>query len=270
MQKIAAEVPNRVKQPAKCCVHCGKSYALKTNLDKHVVLCEMLHQSKKRKHDAMQIDDEPQDIPSQAKLFRILLELGHRFNHLEEKVDELSKWVVKKKKKINVVEWLNTNCVPTILFDQLIEHIVVTEEDVRFLFENTFSETLNNLFMRSVYQVTENISAPYPLFAFVQKQNAFYVYEGEEMKWVEASREKLTKFLNRVHMKLLKRFGDWKKENRSNIREDEQLSLLCDKTSVKMMGIDFRQDATYSKTKGVMYSHMKTDIKALIEYEFEF
>ena len=71
-------------------------------------------------------------------------------------------------------------------------------------------------------------------------------------------------------MKLLKAFGEYKKTNVDKIREDESFSLLCDKTSVKMMNVDFRQESILGKIKGNMYSRMKTDMKALVEYEFEF
>ena len=128
MNKIAQNIPNMIKQPAQCCIHCGKSYKKRTNLDKHVILCELLNKSKKT--FSLEIEED-QDIPSQRKMFEILLELGNKFNRIEEKVDELNKWVVKKKKKINVIEWLNTNIKPEIKFENLIEKIIITDDDVK-------------------------------------------------------------------------------------------------------------------------------------------
>ena len=96
-------ISNMIKQPAQCCIHCGKSYKKKTNLEKHVNLCELLNSKK-----TLIVEDE-ETIPSQRKIYQILLELGSKFNRLEEKVDELNRWIVKKKKKINMIECLNTN-----------------------------------------------------------------------------------------------------------------------------------------------------------------
>jgi uncharacterized protein YeeX (DUF496 family) len=262
MNKLAPNIPNRIKQSAKCCVYCGKSYIKKTSLDKHTVICELLNNSK---HSTV-IENED-EVPSQKKIYQILLELGHKFNKLEEKVDDLNKWVVKKKKKINVIEWLNTNITPEIKFDSLIEKIIIIQDDVQYLFENSFADTLNQIFSRNIYNLSEN---EYPIFAFVQKLNIFYIYENEQAGWGELNREKLIKFLNRVHMKLLRLFGEYKKVNADKIREEESFSLLCDKTTLKMMNVDFRQESILSKIKGNMYSRMKTDMKALIEYEFEF
>jgi hypothetical protein len=106
MNKLIFNNANMIKQPGQCCVHCGKSYKKKTILEKHVILCELLTKTKKGI-----IIEQEDDIPSQHKIYNILLELGVKFNQLEEKVDELNKWVVKKKKKINVVEWLNANII---------------------------------------------------------------------------------------------------------------------------------------------------------------
>jgi len=261
---MSKTVPNLIKQPAQCCVHCGKSYKKKSNLEKHASLCELLHTSKKK---GGVLENEEEDIPSQRKLYHILLELGVKFNALEEKVNELNKWVVKKKKKINMIEWLNANIVPEITFDQLIDKIHMDQQDVRYLFNNPFVDTLNHIFARTIYNTTES---EYPIFAFVQKPNVFYVYENEDVKWTELSREKLIKFLNRVHMKLFRIYADYKKENADKINADESFSLLCDKTSVKIMNTDFRQESLLSKIRSNMYGQMKTDMKALVEYEFEF
>ena len=36
------------------------------------------------------------------------------------------------------------------------------------------------------------------------------------------------------------------------------------------MGVEFKQESLLSKIRANMYNKMKTDMKALIEYEFEF
>lgn len=263
MNKLTPNIPNRIKQPAKCCIYCGKSYVKKTSLDKHTIICELLNDSKNLKYNL----EEENDIPSQKKMYQILLELGNKFNRLEEKVDELNKWVIKKKKKINVIEWLNTNIKPEIKFENLIEKIIITDDDVKYLFDNSFFDTLNNIFSRNIYNITEN---EYPIFAFIQKPNVFYIYDDEQLGWTELNKDKFIRFLNRVHMKLLRVYGEHKKENKDKIRDDESFSVLCDKTTVKMMNIDFRQDIVLSKVRSNMYLKMKSDMKALVEYEFEF
>jgi hypothetical protein len=262
MNKIAATIPNKIKQPAQCCKYCGKSYMKKINLDNHVILCELLNNSKIKT-----IVDDDEEVPSQRKMYEMILEIGKKLSGLDEKVDDLNKWVIKKKKKINVVEWLNNHITPEINFDSLIEKIIIDKDDVQYLFQNTFADTMNHIFSRNIYNVSES---EYPIFAFLQKSNVFYIYENEEAGWIELNREKLVKFLNRVHTKLYRLYLEWKKENKSQIEDDEKISLLCDKTTCKMMGVDFRQEVILGKIRANMYGRMKTDMKALVEYDFEF
>ena len=263
MNKIANEIPNRIKQPAQCCIHCGKSYIKRVNLDKHLVICELLQKSKKTSKIIIE-EDEP--MPSQRKMFEMLLELGQKYSRLEEKVDEINKWVVKKKKKINVLEWLNANVKPDINFDNLIDKIIIDEQDVKILLENSFYHVLTEVFSRTIYNFSETEN---PIFAFVQKQNMFYIYDKDGI-WIELSRDRLIKFLNKVHTKIFKQFYEWKKSKVADIKSDDRLANICDKTLVKITSVEFNQEAILSKVKNNMFSRMKTDMKALIEYEFEF
>ena len=258
-------VPNKIKQPAQCCVHCGKNYIKRVNLDKHTVICELLHNSKKSKL----VIEEDDPLPSQRKMFQMLIELGMKYNKLEENMEEINKWVVKKKKKINVLEWLNANMTPNIVFDSIIDKIIINEEDLKILMDNHFNDTLNEVFTRTIYNFNESEN---PIFAFVQKANVFYIYDIIDNKniWIELSRERLIKFLNKVHMKIMKAFYDWKKTKENEIKSNDSFAIMCDKTTVKLMSVEFKQESILSKVRSAMFNKMKTDMKALIEYEFEF
>lgn len=266
MNKLANNIVNKINQQTKCCAFCGKSYIKQFNLDKHVILCELIYKASKKKD--FNHPEDVEEAPSNKKMYLMLLELGSRFAQLEQKMDDIGKWVVKKKKHINVVEWLNTSFVPEFVFDKLIEKIIVLDEDIQMLMNHGFVETLHNIFGRTIYIVAEQVV--YPIFAFVQKSNVFYIYENEEQKWCELSRERLTKFLNYVFIKISRAYSAYKKAHAAQIEDDERFSLLCDKTSVKLMAVDFSQDITLGKIKTAMYMRMKTDMKGVVEYEFEF
>jgi len=255
-------IPNKIKQPAQCCVYCGKSYLKRTSLDKHLIICELLQKSK-RKNNTIIDDDEP--LPSQRKMFDMLIELGYKYSKLEEKVDEINKWVIKKKKKINVLEWLNTNVKPNIYFDDILDKIIINQSDIQNILRNSFYDILNEVFGRTIYNFNEIEN---PIFAFVQKINTFYIYDTTSV-WVELSKERLIKFLNKIHMKIFKEYTEWKKINLKEIRADNNLSSMCDKTLVKLMSIEFKEESILSKVRSNMFARMKTEMKSLIEYEFE-
>ncbi len=263
---MLTEIPNRIKQPAQCCIHCGKTYKKRETLNKHVDLCELLHKSKKVGPLIIE-DDEP--IPSQRKMYQMLLELGQKYNKLEEKMEEMNKWVAKKKKKINVLEWLNASIKPNITFDNLLDKIIVQTEDIEFLLHNSFYDVMNEVFSRNIYNYNETEN---PIFAFIQKQNIFYIYTtvDDTNMWVELSKERYVKFLNKVHMKIFKAFCDWKQTKKDEIRTNDAFSILCDKTSLKILNVEFKQETCFAKARSAMYTRMKTDMKSLVEYEFEF
>ncbi len=259
-------IPNKIKQPAQCCVHCGKTYKKRENLNKHIDLCELLHKSKKA--GPLIIEDE-EPLPSQRKMYQMLLELGQKYNKLEEKMEEMNKWVAKKKKKINVLEWLNANITPNITFDSVMEKITVLEDDVSYLLHNTFYDTMNEVFSRNIYNFNETEN---PIFAFTQKQNMFYIYDiiDDKKVWVELTKERLVKFLNKIHMKIFKAFCDWKQTKKDEIKTNDAFSILCDKTNLKILNVEFKQEPCLAKARSAMYTRMKTDMKALVEYDFEF
>ena len=71
-------------------------------------------------------------------------------------------------------------------------------------------------------------------------------------------------------MKIQRVFYDWKKNKLTEIKANDNLSIKCDKTTIKIMDISVKHDSTLSKIKTMMYTRIKTEIKAIIEYEFEF
>ena len=255
----------------QCCTWCGKGYKTKINLEKHAVLCELIYKSSKKRGtpDSNEYDDICDDLPSPKKMYQMLLELGYKYSKLEEKMDEVNKFVIKKKKKINVLEWLNSNIVPSLVFENLIDKINIIDSDIDFLLENNFLETINVVLSRVLYLENDLESNLIPLFAFVQKTNIFYAFV-EGCGWIELSKDKLCLFLMRVQMKISKAFHEWKKQRATRIRDEESFAILCDKTVIKIMGNEFKQDSTFGKMRAVMYNKMKTDMKAMVEYEFEF
>jgi len=247
------------------CSFCGKSYISRNKLEKHTHLCEILFKTKNNKKITIEEEDE---IPSPRRLYQLLLELGQKYNRLEEKVEEMNKWVAKKKKKINIIEWLNANRAPTISFAAFQEDIRVDgEEDIQDLFQLSFFEIFDKILTRALFPVEE---AQRPIISFHQKANLFYIYEPTEQGWQPLSREKCAQFINRCHRKLSKALSEWKKNNAQQVNQDDRNAIQYDKTVAKLMGLDWRNDTTFSKAKIILHNLVKTDVKNVVEYEIEF
>ena len=257
-----------------CCEYCNKEYKTKKALNHHVILCEIVYKAKRRDKTTNKESDEIYEkLPSQKQMYEMLLEVTLKMTKMEEKMEQMQKWVDKTKKKINVLDWLNnsSNLKPEIEFDSLADNIHILDSDVLLLFDVDFYDTLNEIFIRNIYNKEEtNI----PLFSFIQKTNTIYVYNKDitslETGWIELSREKLIYFLNKIHFKIVKTLTEWNKKNIDKINSSDKLAEIYNKAKIKLMSVDFKHDQTLSKVKFSIYNKMKKDMKSLIEYEFEF
>ena len=158
-----------------CCDCCGKEYKRKSNYDRHFHLCKVIYEAKKKdKRKDKEFEELDEELPSQKQMYKMLLELALKYNKLEEKVDLMNKWVDKTKKKINVLDWLNTssNLKPEIIFDNLADSITIIDSDLDLLFNSNFYDMLNEIFIRNIYNKDESEIS---LFAFIQKTNTIYV-----------------------------------------------------------------------------------------------
>jgi hypothetical protein len=265
------------KPPANsclCCIYCDKRYKTRKNLDKHLVLCEIIYKSKNNKTYNAREEEEEIELPSQKYMYKIILDLAEKYSKLEEKMEQLTKWIDKKKKKINVIEWLNTNINPEFIFDDLFDNIEVSEEDIERLLMTNFMDIICEIVTNNLYKLSQSKSLP--IFCFDQKTNYIYVYniqnipQSENPSWSPVEREKLISFMNKIHMKITKKLSEWKKTQEIDGTFVDSKAEKYNKTIIKLMDINFKQDNTFNKIKSIIYGSLKTDMKALVEYEFEF
>jgi hypothetical protein len=242
-------------------VNCGKGYKTRNGLDRHLVLCEIVHKIKSGAKVAEEVEVE---IPSPKIMYQMILQLAEKYQRLEEKTSEMNKWVVKKKKKMDVVVWLNESVKPDYEFDKVADRVVIEEADVEFMLDNSLHETIYRVLFR-VFVADDLVVVP--VFAFNQKQGILYMYEKE--KWTELPADRLTRLLNICQRKISKAMLDWKKKHKDEINASDAFATRYDKAVLRLMSIEFRENGQTNKAKNVLYNRLKTDAKTVIEYEFE-
>jgi hypothetical protein len=260
-------IPNRVKQPSKCCIHCGKNFIKKEKLDNHLTICELVHNSKKLANlTSMEQRKEIIVPPSPEKMYEMILGLCEKVikmeEKLEEKTKEMDKYVGKQKKKINILEWLNThqNCNTT--FDEFLNKTVQnTEEDNVFLLENTFNDTLILLLTR--YYSNTSHANNIPFYTFTQRPNIFYMYTNEHT-WKEMPKDKFKDFMITLYLKIMKNFCEWKNTKINEIKKNDAFAIKCDKTLSKLMSVNYSEDATLKKIQYMIYQKIKIDVMPLM------
>ena len=164
----------------------------------------------------------------------------------------------------------NLSIQPTIVFDNITEIIKITEQDIEYLFNNSYLETMNHILTRSIYN--EDTTNPLPIVAFIQKPNYIYIFDKtheNNYSWQNISREKFIKFLNIIQFKISKAFSEWRKNNLQNLMENDNQSILYDKTFSKLMAPEFKKEATYNKYYTNIYNKIKKDINTcIVDVEF--
>jgi hypothetical protein len=272
---------NKIKQSALCCIYCGKSYKTRITLEKHLILCEITHKSKRnatndsKDYNGDNHDDELiEQTFSSKKLYQIVIELAVKCNRLENKVADLSKYVSKKIQKMDAIDYLNnttkTTNYPTILFENITEIIKVEDSDIEFLFHNSFIDTMNVIFTRSIYKYdNDTINLSFPIAAFKQKANTIYVYSKnnnqnqntiQNPSWTIVSRESFIRFLNIIQFKISKAFSEWRKKNTELLNDDDNHCILYDKTFSKLMEPEFKTDKIYNKFYNNVYKKINVDL----------
>jgi hypothetical protein len=76
--------------------------------------------------------------------------------------------------------------------------------------------------------------------------------------------------LKTIQNHMIKELMKWKSNNQSKFDDNSVISQIFNKAVIKLMNMSFTQDATLSRIKNTLYNYLKTDLKNMIEYDFEF
>jgi hypothetical protein len=80
----------------------------------------------------------------------------------------------------------------------------------------------------------------------------------------------LSRLLKKIQNRFLEVLTTWKTNNQEKIDESDKVAEQFNKAILKLMNMSFTQDGTLSRMKNGFYNYLKSDLKSLIEYEFEF
>jgi len=245
----------------ECCTFCGKDYTRKLSLQRHQILCETIHKSKR---DKLCEQEEATDIPSRQQLYQIIQELAIKYDRLQEKMNDLQKWVQTKKKKVNIIEWLNTNYPQSISFQSWMKSIYVNECHVKLLIEENIVQTINTI-LRDNFKPEKGKS----FASFSQKANQVYIFDDSN-EWRHLTQDDFVTLIKQIHSRILRELCEWRNNNAKEIAENEKMGELYNKTVIKLMGLNFSPDSSaLSKIRSNLYNSLKIDLKQTLELEFE-
>ena len=248
-----------------CCHFCNKKYTKLASLNKHKILCDFKMKTKRERQIEL---EELEDIPSHYQLVKIVQELTLKLIKMEEKMEDMQQFVNKKKRKLNIILWLDTNIVPTIGFLEWVHSsLIVKSRHFENLMENTIFHTIQQVFEDNLSE-TDFI---YPITCFSQKNGVFYICEKKRdgtAEWKKLVLEDFILLLRIVQKGITSELTKWKEQNQHKF-DDSRISVIFNKAVIKLMDISFSQDNNMSRMKNGLYNYLKKDLKSF-EYEFEF
>ena len=251
------ELSDEVISNKYCCIICHKYYTRKSSLDKHKILCDFKMRTKRE----IQIEtEESGDGLTNKQLVQIVLELTMKIQKMEQKMEEMQKWVNNKKRKLNVLEWLNTNIRPTVGFLEWVNTmLVVKNSHFELLIENNIFKTIQQIFQDNL---SENSDFIYPISCFQQKPGIFYICEKREDGapiWRQLELSEMVLMLKTVQKGLMRELTKWKEFNQTNFYENDKIAILFNQAVIKLMNMSFTQDNNFSKMKNNLFNYLKTN-----------
>lgn len=259
------------------CKKCDKKYYREGSYKKHMLLCSGGNHDTPLLDSIVNIGLDNRLLKTDGALVghplqSIVIELVKSNSKLRKDIEELKRWTQTKKKKINILEWLNENSekqISTILnYKEYISNLIITRKELEIVFNSDLingTQTILETYIETT-QSEETQSETIPFKSFDQKNNTIYVFT-ENGKWELLSWEDFNKMIFKISKKLLTEFGKWKEENEHQLYTDEFSSIFIQNTK-KVIGGDMPLEKLQNKIHLNLYKYLKKNLQNIIEYEF--
>jgi hypothetical protein len=230
-----------------------------------------LHKSKQeRENDADLANDPP---PSPEQMYRWLQTMAAKIDNLERENMHLKQT---HKKKIQVIEWLNSHPPPDLTFSSWVNKQIIpfvyTQLDC--VYKTDLLNGMTQLFDRAfaVFE-TEKI----PICSFDNKPNTLYIYKivldettkEEHRKWVYVSNSDFDAYLSIISQQFMVDFNNhWYCKNKEKIEIDETYKDTYVNYYKSVLGGDrISDDNRNQRIRQHIIKAVKRNIKNITEYD---
>ena len=249
------------------CKKCDKKYYRQTAYDKHIIWCSNNDSPTPLLNSIIEKNEQKKIVTSTLNglpLQEIVVELINCNIKLRKDVEELKKWVQTKKRKINILEWLNenpgSNPIQTNYKDYMV-NLIVSRKDLEIVFNTDLITGVQDILEK---YFSENDMAPFQ--SFDQKDNLIYAYT-ENSKWELLLNDDFNKMIFKITKQFLTEFQRWKEENEDKLYTDHFSTIVIQNTK-KVIGGNISLEKQQDKIHRNLYKYFKKNLQNTIEYEF--
>ena len=190
-------------------------------------------------------------------MYKIIQELAAKNVALEKKVDLLATQIIRKNKKVNVLQLINSRPnQPAIDFYDWIYSFDILEKNIQMMInENlckTIIELLKGINLKGKYQKQEHLL---PICCFSHLSNTFYIYLNNKDKWIKMELSVLSTILKQIHYKILIALTNWYSENTVKINQSDNEQIVYNNTIKKLMVAELDESCSdFNKIKNELYT----------------
>ena len=249
------------------CKICNKKYYREKTYNKHI-----LYYSKRDTYTPF-LDHikEKNDIEFENfTLKEVVTELVKSNIKLRKDMEELKKWIQKKKKKMNIIEWLNENLrsnpseKPIQNYKEYMSDLIITRKELEIVFKLDLIDGIGVILENYIKKHSNTKEIPFQ--SFDQKDNIIYVY-SENMQWEVMCKENFNNIIFSISKQILKEFGKWKQDNEDKLCRDDFSTIFIQNTK-KVIGGDIPLEKQQNKIHKNFYKYLKKNLQNIIQYEF--
>ena len=244
------------------CGYCDRRYERKVYYDRHVIACELMSKSKKERDIASQEHD---DTPTVRKLYDMVLEMGKMMASMEKRMIEMEKWANTKKKKVNIIDWLNTNYSPKISWEEWRDSIQIHETYLDTLLDDDMMTVFSQIFQDNICENDEVT----PICGFDKGHRVLYAYSKEG--WAKLDCDTTHKLMHSIYRKLISALIEWDKKNiecceneHQRERKEEQYILYMKKCTSSKQSSSQR----YQRMTNILHKLVVMRLTDVVEVEF--
>ena len=227
----------------KICKYCKKSYINQKSYNKHMLLCMEVDNAKNNEFDI---------VPSQNKIYKMVKQLIYENEELKKKVKRLENKMFQKKKKINIIEWLNKqgNEVDHNVYKnyELFFKNIKLNDSLQHIIHNSY---IDGYFIIIKYLLKENI-----LIAWKQKKKIYYYNDS----WYVFKISDLSNLTNKIQRNLISELF----EKKDNISNDSFIDI-----NSNILGGE-KRDLKNMKLYKKIWEYLYEDIEKQLEYKIVF
>lgn len=242
----------------KQCLVCNKQYKSEKMYENHKWNC---------------IDPDKLLDSENVSMREILVVLLRQNRKQQQQIDELKKWVQNKKRKINIIDYLNNNVNLDKLapnkqsnnYSSFVSSIEIGIKELELIFKSNIIDGIIEIFELHIKRYSENNKIP--ICGYSEKDNIIYKYNNQ--KWEILSQNSFNEDLSVIYKKIMKEFKNWQDLNEEGLYNSSDFSEMYIKNVKKIMGGDIPIEKQRTKIYRNLYKVIKKDFKQALEYELE-